>query len=111
MKIRGITAVEIALVLLALIGIIVAITPKLISRGERNMAIQCQTNLSLIQSAKESWGHADYRGANEAPTAENLSAFLLGGKMPQCPLGFDYAINRLGEPPECPSGKKGHLLQ
>lgn len=110
---KGFTLIEIMIVVL-IIGILLAVAvPSFLKARETSRAKICVSNLKQIESAKEQWAMDNPKVAKDRPpTADDL----WGGndryikKEPECPSGYGYDINPIGEDPTCQSGIPSHVL-
>ena len=69
---------------------------------------QCIGNLRQIEAAKQKWALEKNKKQDDVPTEDDLAPYLTNGKMPSCPVGGSYTINRVGDKAEC--SKSGHTL-
>jgi hypothetical protein len=69
----------------------------------------CVSNLKQIESAKEQWAIVNKKGANDAPSPDDLVGTYI--KMfPICPMGGKYEINDMKTRPTCSLPELGHKL-
>lgn len=86
MKAFTLIEVMICAAILAILAVLIA--PELLSGKNESQALQCGTNLKLIEGAKDSWNR-DNPGT--APTEANLLKILGVSEMPKCASGGVYA--------------------
>jgi len=69
---------------------------------------QCINNLRMIDSAKEQWALATRAGDTAEPDPAGVSEYLKGGRVPTCPAGGTYKLNKMNADPTC--NVPGHQL-
>jgi hypothetical protein len=67
---------------------------------QKNARIDCMRNVMLIEAAKQSWALENGKSYDDEPTWDELLDSHLP-KMPRCPGGGTYTLNRMVEQPEC----------
>ncbi|MBN1901329.1 prepilin-type N-terminal cleavage/methylation domain-containing protein [Candidatus Sumerlaeota bacterium] len=101
---QGMTLVEIMIVL-AIIGIVVAITiPGWIRQRESSRGVACQENLTKIEYAKEMYAFehkltGDYELEMSDLWMEDGTGYLKFE--PKCPAGGTYFVNPINTKPSC----------
>jgi len=78
-------------------------------------ALACVNNCKNIYLAKMRWATANSATNGQAVSRDNLLEFLPHGRMPECPVGGRYELNRIGQPVCCPKcgwcfGPSGAIL-
>jgi prepilin-type N-terminal cleavage/methylation domain-containing protein len=96
----GFTLVEI-LIAVAVIGLISAVAFPQFMKARSSAAMNiCISNLKRIEEGKDLWAVWEGGNQNDTPTwAELIPDYLR--KMPSCPLGGTYSINRMDADPTC----------
>jgi hypothetical protein len=59
----------------------------------------CAHNLEVIAAGKGLWAEKNQKGADDAPTMEDLAVYVR--HTPSCPSGGTYTIGKVGELPSC----------
>ena len=79
-----------------------------------NPTAACVNTLRMIESAKEQWALENNKTTNDIPTWKVLSPYFgrpgETNNLPRCPLGGEYIIGKIGEPPKCSLGGY-HVLE
>jgi tetratricopeptide (TPR) repeat protein len=76
--------------------------------NKRVFALVCHSKLLQIDVAKKEWALDKDKEDGTEVLESDFRAYLLGGKMPVCPAGGAYKLNKIGEKPTC--SVPGHLL-
>jgi len=110
-RLEGFTMIEIMIVC-SIISLLAAIAiPSFVKYRAEAQTKTCLANLKQLEGAKEQWA-LDYKKV----TGDTIGITDLVGldkyikNTPQCPAGFDYQLNNLGQTVICPSGIVGHAL-
>ncbi|MDZ4200417.1 MAG: hypothetical protein U1E27_14160 [Kiritimatiellia bacterium] len=61
----------------------------------------CVNNLRLIDSVKEQWAMENNAEEGRQPDISALSQYMRGSVLPTCPMGGEYELGPVGEPPTC----------
>jgi len=62
----------------------------------------CETNLRMLEGAKDQWALENRRRTGSEVKGEEISPYLEGGfERMRCPSGGQYTIARIGEPSSC----------
>jgi hypothetical protein len=69
----------------------------------------CLNNLREIAAAKQKWVEATQVERGSLADLKEIIPYLPNGKLPFCPSGGSYQINRVGGPPVC--SYAGHVLK
>ena len=69
----------------------------------------CLRNLSDIAAAKQKWAEATQVERGSIANLNEVVPYFRDGKLPFCPSGGNYQINRVGAPPVC--SYAGHVLK
>lgn len=102
---RGMTAVEVTIVLAILLLIAAISAPALRENRQRRLAAACAMNLDAIEIACKTY--AAEKGGYPPSLTDLVPEYL--GTLPACPSGGTYAIGTLdGMPPTC--SVPGHHL-
>lgn len=110
---RGWHGLATAAVMLAVLGIIAAISiPNFVKARQTAQANTCVANLKQIDGAKEQWALENHKQPTDVPTWQDLvGADKYVKTIPDCPHGGEYTLNGLAHPPTCTLGAhNGHLL-
>ncbi len=68
----------------------------------------CINNLRQIDGAMQQWALEYKKTADAIPTAADITPYLPGNKLPACPSGGAYTLNKVSDPPTC--SIPGHAL-
>lgn len=68
----------------------------------------CINNLRMIDGAKDQWAIENNKMDSDLVTPEGCSPYIKGG-WPICPVGGQYSVTTVAEPPVCSVGA-GHSL-
>ena len=71
--------------------------------------IACLKNLSDLAAAKKKWAAATQVERGSLADLNEIVPYLPSGRLPFCPSGGTYQINRVGAPPVC--SYAGHVLK
>jgi hypothetical protein len=89
--------------------LVISIRAFLIARSEKASA-PCINNLRQIAAAENQWVLENSKTTNDVPTSADILPYLRSSHMPVCPDGGTYTIGRVGQPPTCSIGGRGHTL-
>jgi hypothetical protein len=79
----------------------------LIARSE-TASNACLNNLREIDAAKNQWKIEKGKTTNDSPTWDDIRPYI--SRTIVCPQGGTYSIGKIGEPPTCSIGGRGHSL-
>jgi hypothetical protein len=71
--------------------------------------MNCINNLRILQAAKQQWALQNSKPQDATPSPLDISPFLPGQAMPECPGGGRYTLNAVGVAPTC--SIPGHVMQ
>lgn len=94
---------------LILLGILAIAIPNFFRARTVSCTNSCIANLKQLDGAKQQWALENKRAATDVPTVEEVSAFLKGGQLPECPEAGNYTLNAVAEDPTC--SVPSHSLQ
>ncbi len=107
---RGMTLIEILLVV-SIIALIAAIAmPAFIKVRRTAQQKACIQNLGQIDSAKEQAAMAYFLSQGSAIAATSVNGYLRGGA-PVCPAGGAYNYQRVGTDPTCSVTEPTHAIE
>jgi type II secretory pathway pseudopilin PulG len=85
---------------IAVIGMLAAIAiPNFVKARETAQMNACINQLRLIDSAKRQWALEYKKEMTDAPTEDEVAAYLKDRQFPICPAGGIYTIETVGESP------------
>jgi len=61
----------------------------------------CINHLRQLDGAKQQWALENKKTAEATPTAQELTAYLVGNVIPTCPEGGNYTIGAVKDAPTC----------
>ena len=98
---HGFTLIEIMIVvsLIALLAVIAI--PSFVrarSSSEKNV---CLNNLRDIDGAKQQWALENNKVNGDTPNNSDISQYLKGNQLPECPTRGVYAVGNVGVVPLC----------
>lgn len=97
-------------VMIAPLGLVAAIAiPSFVKARSVSRSNACINNLRQIDAAKEQWAMAKGKVDGDEVNMLGILDYIKGVRLPVCPQGGTYKINRIGQPPEC--SIPGHALR
>ncbi len=98
---KGFTLIEIMIVvgitgMLAAIGVVSYLRSR-----EFSAKNACIENLRQIDAAKHLWGFEHNKALSDTPQEAEISIYIKGDSLPECPTGGTYSINNIGTNPTC----------
>jgi prepilin-type N-terminal cleavage/methylation domain-containing protein len=103
---RGFTFVEIMIVVAIIALLAVIAIPSFVRARQTSTRSACLNNLREIDGAKQQWALENNKVNGDSPNNSDLSAYLKGNSMPDCPGGGAYTLGNVGTLPVCNIG--GH---
>jgi hypothetical protein len=89
-------------VMIAPLGLMAAIAiPSFVKARSVSRSNACINNLRQIDAAKEQWAMAKGKVDGDEVNMLGILDYIKGVRLPVCPQGGTYKINRIGQPPEC----------
>ena len=106
----GFTLVEIMIVV-AIIGLLAAIAvPNFVRARSKAQQNACINNLRQLDGAKAQWALENKKVDSDAITTTDVSPYLKGSVMPQCPANGTYSVTTVAATPACTLSTAGHTL-
>ena len=97
-------------VMMAPLGLMAAIAiPSFVKARSASQSSVCINNLRQIEAAKEQWALEKGKVNGDEVYLLGILEYIKGGRLPVCPQGGTYKLNRIGQPPEC--SIPGHALR
>ena len=108
---RGFTVVEI-LIVVGIIGLIAGMAvPSFFKARASAQRACCINNLRQLEAAKQSWAMEKGKRDGVKPKIKDITPYLHDQRMPVCPSGGNYLLQRLGRDPYCSLQADGHALK
>lgn len=106
----GFTLVEIMIVV-AIIGLLAAIAiPNFVRARTTAQKNACINNLRQVDGAKEQWALENKKVTGDTVGNSDITPYLKGSTMPNCPSSGSYTPNAVGTTPSCSKSGDGHTL-
>ena len=103
----GFTLFEVIL-LLAVFGLLIGVAvPNKIRADQKADVNRCRANLENLEFSIRKWAAKKELKEGSPVTLQDIQSFL-GKELPRCPLGGEYVLGSVGEPPRCST--EGHDL-
>jgi hypothetical protein len=91
-----------SMVVVPVVGMLSAIAiPSFVNARTTSQKNACINNLRQIDGAKEQWAMVNNKRTGDVAPADEISVYIKGSAIPQCPQGGDYTLGAIGEDPTC----------
>jgi prepilin-type N-terminal cleavage/methylation domain-containing protein len=108
---RGFTLVEI-LIAVGIMGLIAGMAvPSFFKARANAQRTCCIHNLRQLEAAKQNWAMEKGKRDGVKPKVKDITPYLQDQRMPVCPGGGNYLLQRLGRDPYCSLQANGHTLK
>ncbi len=107
-QLRAFTLFEVIL-LIAVFGLLVGVAVPNKIRADQNADVnRCRANLENLEFAVRKWAAKEDVTDGSSVTLQDIQRFT-GKELPRCPLGGEYILVSVGEPPRCSTAGHGLL--
>lgn len=98
---QGFTLIEI-MVVVAIVGLLAGIAiPGFVRARTTSEKNSCLNNLRDIDGAKQQWALENNKVNGDSPANTDLTPYMKGNLMPDCPSGGTYTLGNVGVVPTC----------
>ena len=106
----GFTLFEVIL-LIAVFGLLIGVAvPNKIRADQKADVNRCRANLENLEFSIRKWAAKKGLKKGSSVTLQDIQSFF-GKELPRCPLGGEYVLVSVGEPPRCSAEGHGLLEQ